>query len=205
MEYLTELCKLAHKYGTDKCPQIKHRYTPVYSKLLEDRRDDIKKVLEFGIGYYHNIKFVDSIYDEQLGRDYYRGASLKMWRDYLPNAQVHGADNVSDTMFEDERITTHMCDYRNDGELAHLIKTIGPDIDLVVDDGSHISENQISLYRRMMPVLSKDTVYVIEDVHINRMNKILRLIKEDGYKYFVPSMPVKRHYDSNLVIVRKNG
>lgn len=43
---MTELCELAYKYGTDKCPQIKHFYTPYYYKLFKDRRLSVKKVLE---------------------------------------------------------------------------------------------------------------------------------------------------------------
>ena len=39
----TELCKIAEKYGTDKCPQIFHDYTPTYHELFKDRRNEIKE------------------------------------------------------------------------------------------------------------------------------------------------------------------
>ena len=45
----TDLCKLAYKYGTDKCPQLKHSYTPFYYQLLKSKRQKIKKILEMDI------------------------------------------------------------------------------------------------------------------------------------------------------------
>lgn len=46
----TELCEIAYKYGTDKCPAVKHSYTPFYYQLLKDKRQSVKKVLELGVG-----------------------------------------------------------------------------------------------------------------------------------------------------------
>ena len=42
---ITELCKLAYKYGTDKCPQVNGAYyTPFYFELLKDKRETFCKV-----------------------------------------------------------------------------------------------------------------------------------------------------------------
>ena len=79
------LSELAFKYGTDKCPQLNHAYTPFYYELLKDKRQSIKKVLEMGIG------------NRELQKKYFphcvTGASLFMWKDFFPNAQIYGADN----------------------------------------------------------------------------------------------------------------
>src|SRR3989344_4764947 len=127
---ITKLFKIAYKYGTDKCPQIKHSYTPFYYKLLNRRRKSIKKVLEIGIGYYKTMQDVAVIYDRGLKRYYHRGASLKMWRDFFPNAQIYGADIRPETIFEDERIKTYLCDERKEKDLIRLIEKTGSDIDL---------------------------------------------------------------------------
>ena len=105
---LTDLCKLAMKYNSDKCPRIGHCYTPFYYELLKDRRASIKKVLEIGVGY------------EAMKRrmpNYTVGAGLFMWRDFFPNAQVYGADIVPDSIFTDDRLTTYYCDERNVEEI----------------------------------------------------------------------------------------
>ena len=102
MEY-TELCKIAYKYKTDKCPQVKHVYTPVYYNMFNDIRNDVKKVFEMGI----------------LG-----GASLRMWRDYFPNATIYGADILKDYTFKEDRIETFVCDETKKRDVKNLIKKI---------------------------------------------------------------------------------
>jgi len=45
----TPLCKLAFEYKTDKCPKIKHVYTPFYYELLKDRKNTIKKCWKWAL------------------------------------------------------------------------------------------------------------------------------------------------------------
>jgi len=186
---ITELCELAFKYGTDKCPQLKHSYTPYYYELLKDKRESIKKVLEFGIGYYKTMEHVAVIYDRGLKRYYQKGASLKMWRDFFPNAQIYGADIKKETLFKDKRIKTYLCDERNKEEVEHLIKEIGSDIDLFIDDASHFWKNQAFLANTLMPILKKDVIYIIEDVGfpLHIMDAL------PDYKCSCPRLPYKKY------------
>lgn len=158
---MTELCEIAFKYGTDKCPQINHKYTPFYYELLKDRRDSIRKVLEIGIGCRRRGHY----YPEH----YVTGASLYMWRDFFPHAEIFGADILPETIFKDERIETFLCDASKKEDLEKLIEKTGSDIDLFIDDGSHIKEHQILTCRTLMPLLKKDVIYVIEDVSNSRI------------------------------------
>ena len=194
----TELCKLAYKYGTDKCPQIKHSYTPFYYKLLNRRRKSIKKVLEIGIGYYKTMPEVAVIYDRGFKRYYHRGASLKMWRDFFPNAQIYGADIRPETLFEDERIKTFLCDERKEEDLVNLIKKTGPDIDLVVDDASHHVDDQIFMAKTLLPMIDKGVIYIIEDVgHSKKISRALT-----GYNTYVQDFPRKWH-NGMLYVINK--
>jgi hypothetical protein len=152
---MTPLCKIAYKYKTDKCPEISHSYTPFYYELLKDKRESIKKVLELGIGCQKTMGGI---------KDYPTGASLYMWRDFFPNAQIYGADALPETIFEAERIKTFLCDETNRGNLKGLIKKIGSDIDLFIDDGSHLKSNQIRVCKILKPLLKRDVIYIIEDV-----------------------------------------
>jgi hypothetical protein len=152
----TPLCEIAFKYGTDKCGQICRPYTSFYYKLLKDKQETIKKVLELGIGYEGNIRYSHP--------NYRKGASLYMWRDFFPNAQIYGADVIPETMFEDERIKTFFCDERRRSDLRKLIEETGSDINLFVADGSHLKRNQIRTCLTIKPLLKKDAIYVIEDV-----------------------------------------
>ena len=120
----TPLCKLAYKYSTDKCPRIKHVYTPFYYDLLKDRKHTIKKVLEMGIGVKETMPYYPR---------YQTGASLRMWRDFFPNAMVYGADISPKALFEDERIKTYLCNEKKEEDIKELVEQTGPDIDLFVD------------------------------------------------------------------------
>ena len=180
------LCEIAHRYKTDKCPQVYHDYTPFYFDLFEKRRMGIKKVLEVGIGGSRMLRVVPG---------YVLGASLKMWRDFFPNAQVFGADIARSSLFEDERIKTFYCDERKKNDLLELIKQTGTDIDLFIDDASHLARNQFFLFKTVFPILDKGVVYIIEDV--KNVAKFSKLLTE--YKYFVPELANPR-YNSIIVI-----
>lgn len=161
----TELCLLAAKYGSDKCPQIKHAYTPFYYELLKDKRQTIRKVFEMGVGYCVGGKAVGrQAWDHKLARTYYRGASLLMWRDFFPNAMVYGGDWDKRAMFEDERIKTFLCNEIDIDDLMQIVHVVGIDIDLFIDDASHLPEHQTYLAKSILPMLKREVIYVIEDV-----------------------------------------
>lgn len=195
----TELCKLAYKYGTDKCPRIKHSYTPFYFEIFKDRRESVKKVLELGIGLYrgwHKLKRLPASEFKQYNKS---GASLYMWRDFFPSAKIYGADNRTDTLFEDERIKTYLCDERIKEDLIKLVKKTGSDIDIVVDDASHQLIDQIRTCRILMPMLNKGVTYIIEDVAWTR--KVVPALK--GYDCQVPAISRLGANDQIVVVKHK--
>ena len=173
---MTLLCELGKKYKTDKTPLLGyHNYTPFYYELLKDKRYTVKKVFEMGIGNVPEMAF--------LGWHYKPGASLRMWRDFFPNAMIYGADILPEVLFKEDRIETFLCDERDPKSVADLIGKIGSDIDLFVDDGSHDVQAQINLCKYAMPLLKRDVIYIIEDVHQNR--RIGRGLAKIGLKTYL--------------------
>ena len=167
MADLTELCKIAQKYGTDKYPS----YTPFYYELLKDKRESFRKILELGTGCQRKMPHVF---------EYKSGASLYMWRDFFPKAQIYGADIFTDAMVKnEERIETFLCDERKEKHLLKLLQKTGRDIDLFIDDAYHHPRFQLFLFHTVMPLLKKDVIYIIEDA--------LYLVREPekfaGYNY----------------------
>lgn len=176
----TELCKLAFKYGSDKCPRRgKHTYTPYYYSLFKDKRKTVKKVLEIGIG---------------------KRASLFMWRDFFPNAKIYGADYRDDALVNQGRIQSILCDQRRREHLSGLIEKTGPDIDLVIDDASHRPRDQVFTCLTLMPLLKKGVIYVIEDVADPSIAERFR----GYYDVEIPTLPNPklRRLDNRLVVVR---
>jgi predicted O-methyltransferase YrrM len=177
---MTELCDLALKYNSDKCPQIKHSYTPYYYDLLNPRRTIIKKVLEIGTA---------------------EGASLFMWRDFFPHAMIYGAEIDPERvklMNDQQRIRVFTCDQRIESNLENVIVHTGPDLDLVIDDGSHVMADQIFSCKTLMPLLQRHTIYIIEDARY--WQTIVPQLSE--YNVEVPKLAHVRRRDNILIIVR---
>lgn len=192
---MTELCDIAFKYGTDKCPQIYHTYTPFYYDFFKDRRTEIKKVLEFGIGLPYMGR----------GKMGIVGASLRMWRDFFPNAQIYGVDILEECRFEDERIQTFILDERDDDAVIDLINTIGADIDIVIDDANHSYRTQAHLCWTLLPVLHPDVTYIIEDVRsrgpLHEGSNFVKSMRRARIDFWIP--PIDQLSGKNcLVVVR---
>jgi hypothetical protein len=170
---MTELCDLANKYRTDKA---NNGYTKYYYELFKDRRNTVKKVLEFGIGSPRVMNHIIT--------NYITGASLRMWRDFFPHAIIHGVDIDENCMFENERIVTHICDEVDKGGVTNLIKKIGSDIDLIIDDARHHYPHQLRLFFAVEPFLTKDSIYIIEDVTAFRL--IAKRLWKAQYRAYRP-------------------
>lgn len=182
---MTELCDIAFKYGTDKCPQIKHHFTEFYHELFGSRRNSIYKVVEIGIG--------------RLAPSLRVGASLFMWQEYFPNALVIGADIDKDLLFRDKRIRTLRCDQTKAGDLEALVKISekGHEIDLFIDDGLHTPESQIFTCLTVMPLLGEHAIYMIEDVGHREIVEQL-----SQYRYKILKLNRRKFNDDCMVMVR---
>ena len=173
---MNDLDKLAVEYGADKFG--KHHYTLVYYDLFKDRRDKVKKVLEIGTA---------------------EGASLFMWRDFFPNATIYGGEidqKRVDIMKGEDRIEMIQMDQGSIKDLNKLLDLL-PELDLVVDDGSHEPIDQLFTCYGILPFLKKGAIYVIEDVR----NTDIAVLLAD--KYFTEVKRVGNRYDDQLIIIKK--
>ena len=163
----TPLCDLAIKYGTDKCG--KHQYTPVYYDLLKDKK--VKRVLEVGV---------------------FGGASLRMWAEFFPEAEIIGFDIDPQTFIKEDRITCVQCDQSSVSSICQAVHTVGGEFELIVDDGSHIPEDQIRTAWTLLPYLSPGGIYVIEDVGAHEFKVFPEAIIKhlpDAFECLVPDLP----------------
>jgi lipopolysaccharide biosynthesis glycosyltransferase len=165
----TELCFLGKKYCVDKSPFFgNHTYTSEYHALLHKRANSIKKVLEIGIGNVELMKHLTS-------SEYAPGASLRMWRDYFPNAHIFGCDILVSVLFKEDRITTFQVDQSNEASLNDITTFTGNDIDLIIDDGSHIKEHMIVSFNTLWKSVKPGGLYIIEDIHFSFLDTIENL------------------------------
>lgn len=131
---------------------------------------------ELGIKYHtdktYNHKFCD-YYEQNLKRDIYKiwevgvldGASLKMWSSYYPLAKITGFDIVDKSSLKfNDNVSVKLLDQGNKEQLERLANE-NLDIDIIVDDGSHIIDHQIMTFEILFKSLKSGGQYVLEDLH----------------------------------------
>jgi len=145
--------ELAIKYRSDKTPAIQHGYTPYYQTLFGHR--DVRKMLEIGIGYPGTMPHVT---------DYVAGASLFMWEEYWPEAEIYAVDNKPEILINHGRIHSMCADQGDERSMLAIESTFGRDFDLIIEDGSHQPAHQIATARILIPLVAPGGLYIIEDV-----------------------------------------
>ena len=168
---MTELCLLAEKHRSDKCPKILHSYTPEYHRLLNHLRDSAKMVLEVGIGFNDLMRPI-------AGSLYRPGASLRMWRDYFYNAQVIGCDIRKESFCDEHRVRCLLVDQSDYTSLASMRSYLQLEFkyaDVIIDDGSHVPEHMVLTFKTLWPLVRDDGFYIIEDIRASDLRYFERL------------------------------
>lgn len=140
------LHELGLRHGTDKATF--HGYCDFYEEHLPPR-DTVTRLLEVGIMH---------------------GASLRMWHDWFTNAQIYGVDNDYDLFDSAE---AHRCgliyaDATKADDVRERLAPFGP-YDVIIDDGSHLTQDQQDAWYYLWPHLRPGGAYVIEDLHTSYM------------------------------------
>lgn len=142
------LHELGLKHGTDKATF--HRYCDFYEQHLPARVD---RLLEIGI---------------------MEGASLRMWRDYYPDADlIAGVDNDEHRgRLKITGVRTVWLDATDPSEVELLVSRLGP-FDVIIDDASHMTADQQKTFELLWPAVTPGGVYVIEDLHTSYMSNYI--------------------------------
>lgn len=129
------LKELGYMFGTDKA---EHGYLDFYEKYLPKNP---KKILEIGVK---------------------EGRSIRMWQKYFPETEIHGLDLFMEFPIPDiPGVTFHQgnqCDWRILEQLRR------EDFDVIIDDGSHNSRDQMMTFFGLF----NGKHYFIEDLHCCR-------------------------------------
>lgn len=146
------LTEIANRHACDKGTLIglagpPHGYTMAYERLLGPRVSEQLRLLEIGI---------------------YRGASVRMWYEYLPNAKIIAFDRLDFRHMANDRVTIFRGDQENREHLQVLIDNSLGNFDVIIDDGGHrMSQQQVS-FGRLFSSLKPGGIYCIEDLHTSR-------------------------------------
>lgn len=155
-----ELKKILDSHRSDKAR--KHNYHYLYGTVLKNR-NDVTAVLEIGLGT-NNTDVVSN-----MGKDGVPGASLRAFRDFLPNARIYGADIDRNILFSEERIKTFYVDQTVPATCTDLMKEISEELDLIIDDGLHSVDANLAVLAAGLPHLKVGGWVIIEDIAHNTL------------------------------------
>jgi hypothetical protein len=206
--YNCEISNLCDLYGSDKGELSSsghtyswpsHTYADFYSSLFSHCRNSVLKVFECGLGT-NNSSITSSM--GVFGKP---GASLRVWRDYFPNAMVYGADIDEDILFEEERIKTYFLNQLDPFTIKSFWEDVGQiDFDFMIDDGLHTFEAGSTLFLNSIDKLSRNGVYVIEDVSPSDLVRYKLFFENLKYivEYVCLFRPSLDLADNSLVVIR---
>ncbi len=200
---------LCDKYGSDKgeiaktghpYPWPSHSYADFIERHFGHCRAFVQNVFECGLGT-NNPTLASNM--TATGQP---GASLRVWREYFPSAQIYGADIDKDILFNEERISTFYCDQTSPKSILELWDSIGGiEFDIIIDDGLHTFEAGLCLFEHSFHKLKKYGIYIIEDVTIESLISFKQYFISKKYDYDFVNLYRNnfRLGDNNLVVVRK--
>lgn len=184
---MTDLCEIGKEFGTDK---VEAGYTSFYHTLFADYVNGDNKILEIGIGTVGTMKHVPG---------YKPGASLFMWEAYFPNGQVFGLDIDASVLISRDRIKSRQCNQLHIPSLEQAAEWAGDNFFLIIDDGLHTPEANLTAFSVLFPLLAPEGFYIIEDA--DRYEDICERLKRLGHEYAF----VHLSQGGKLILIRKGA
>jgi hypothetical protein len=136
-----------HRNKTGKVSDKWESYLSYYDTLFSGLRECPIKMLEIGVQ---------------------NGGSLETWSEYFTCGQLFvGCDidpKCGDLKYDDSRINIVVGD-ANATSTFQAIRTISPNYDVIIDDGSHVSIDVLNAFVNYFPLVSPGGLYVVEDAH----------------------------------------
>jgi hypothetical protein len=186
---MSTLTALANYYGTDKgdTHYEAHNYTPTLERYLDRMKEQPICLVEIGV---NDPRFP--------------GASLRMWDKYLTNLRsiIIGIDKDLPLLSDvSSRVKLLQADQSSACQLKRVSR-ICPHINVLIDDGSHHSIDQITSFLALFPLITAGGLYFIEDCHARDCARTIELFGCCSW----PFMHIEKVSFSNhdkLIIIRK--
>lgn len=143
------LAEIGQQTGTDKFQ--KHRYDCWYEFHFGQLQNEKIRLLEIGVK---------------------RGASLRMWERFFPQATIYGIDiHPKCSRYGTERSRIFIGDQANPIFLQSVAEEIGKPFDIIIDDGGHSMQQQRTSLLTLFRYLKPRGYYVVEDIHTSYREK----------------------------------
>ena len=179
--------ELVDNSKTDK--NTVHSYLPLYQKLLENKKESAKNVLEIGIS---------------------KGGSIKLWSDFFTNAKVYGLDIMSKDRVWDKIKSEKIILYTETDAYNKSFFDKFPKVkfDFMLDDGPHTLESMKQFIRLYSQLMTDDGILIIEDVQNWEWIDILKNEVPEHLKPFIKVYDLRKNknrYDDIVFTIDKSS
>lgn len=179
---LTELKKIYENYsnvygsgGGDK--GTAHDYLGTYAKYISKRNNS--SLLEIGV---------------------FRGESIKMWREYIVDGNVYGVDISLAQLGGQQLDNVFVCDATDENQINNIFSNHF--FDYIIDDGSHMLNDQLNSFNILYPKIKSGGIYFIEDILGDEpLAELVKHVSSLGLKYFVSDTRRPETTDNDLILV----
>ena len=163
MNFENTLRSVSELYKSDK---LEHGYIEIYESFFKELKNKELKILEIGIA---------------------DGKSLLAWSDYFKNSTIIGIDihkiNVVEKKLNRKNIKVHQGSQSDKSFINEIINIYGT-LDIIIDDGSHLTKDVKKSFHLLFPYLNNDGLYVVEDM-------------QTSYNHFFGGNPFDLKYSSS--------
>ena len=178
------LRQLFNHHGSDKA--IMHNYFEIYAPVMGELAGGEIRVLEIGLGT-NNAKIPSN-----MGGFFTPGGSLRAIKDFVPNAEIYGADIDNEILFNETNIQTCWIDQtktRTYGQLRRLLQ--GKSLDIVIVDGLHQPFADLNSLCVLLPYIKIFGYLFIEDIEGSRLILLIWAI--------ISKLLPSKHYKTDLL------
>ena len=171
---MNQLKKLSKKYPSSKTT---FNYFDLYYSHFSSLKNKKLNILEIGV--------LD-------------GDSLRIWRDFFPNANICGFD-INKKNFTIKNVDIKVGNQVDTLFLSKIVKKYKY-FDIIIDDGSHISNHVIKTFNFLFDYLSENGFYVIEDLQTSYFPRYggsrINLKKQDTSMNFIKQLLDSVNYEN---------
>jgi Methyltransferase domain len=150
-------------------PKVGYNQLRSYFDANDEGNGIFKFLHYFDIYERHLAKFVgQEVHIVEVG--VYSGGSMKMWQSYFGDkCKVYGVDILEECKaYEDENVKIFIGDQESRSFWRDFKEKV-PRVDVLIDDGGHLAEQQIATLEEILPHIGPGGVYLCEDVSGSRM------------------------------------
>lgn len=190
-KYSLSLSDIFKKYGSDKSSDW-HNYDKIYEQIFEPIRFDNINLFEIGI---------------------FKGASVKSWKEYFPNANIYGADIDKDLLINENRIKSYYCNQEDSESILNMFNNEDlKDLkfNIIIDDGKHEFFANINFLKNAFFKLKSRGIFIIEDLTHETMKAFfenLTSLKQELPILIADIIQIpnpKNNIDNNILLIVKS-